>query len=135
MSENKNSVRRRKAFADFKENQYDASFSLSKEQKRKKRATKIFKWIFTIIIIALFVAAGFILTDALLDISEQPYEDGKTYTASFTTTAAQAQTTASQADSSNDEKEESTDASQESTDVTQENGENTAQQSNGAEQQ
>ena len=51
MSENKNSARRRKAFADFKENQYDASFSLSKEQKRKRRAAKIFRWIFIIIII------------------------------------------------------------------------------------
>lgn len=115
MSENKNSARRRKAFADFKENQYDASFSLSKEQKRKRRASKIFRWIFIIIIIVLFAAAGFVLTDALLDISDQPYIDPNNYTASFTTTApSEAQTENTTEENTTGESEENTELSQES---------------------
>lgn len=120
MSENKNSARRRKAFADFKENQYDASFSLSKEQKRKKRAAKIFRWIFIIIIIAVFISAGFVLTDALLNISQQPYEDTNTYTASFTTTTTTtvAETTQQSANgqAQDDGDEQQTNDSQESSD-------------------
>ncbi len=129
MSENKNSARRRKAFADFKENQYDASFSLSKEQKRKRRTAKIFRWIFIIIIIVLFAAASFVLTDALLDISDRPYEDPNNYTASFTTTApSEAQTESTAEENTTDESEENTEVSQESTSENSEQSSTTERQ-------
>ena len=86
-----NTPRRRRAFADFKENQYDDSFSLSPKQKRKITVLESLKWAAIIIIAAVFIALGFILTDSLMDISEQPYEDSNTSTASFSKTS---QTTA-----------------------------------------
>ena len=97
-----NTPRRRRAFADFKENQYDDSFSLSPKQKRKIAVLESLKWAAIIIIAAVFIALGFILTDSLMDISEQPYEDNNTYTASFSKTSqttAESETSAdSQAD-------------------------------------
>ena len=88
---------------------------MSKEQKRKRRASKIFRWIFIIIIIVLFAAAGFVLTDALLDISDQPYIDPNNYTASFTTTApSEAQTENTTEENTTGESEENTEISQES---------------------
>lgn len=97
-----NTPRRRRAFADFKENQYDDSFSLSPKQKRKIAVLESLKWAAIIIIAAVFIALGFILTDSLMDISEQPYEDSNTYTASFSKTSqttAESETSAdSQAD-------------------------------------
>ena len=93
-----NTPRRRRAFSDFKENQYDDSFSLSPKQKRKIAALEAIKWAAIIITAAIFIALGFILTDSLMDISEQPYEDNNTYTASFSKTSQTSEST-SQADS------------------------------------
>ena len=93
-----NTPRRRRAFADFKENQYDDSFSLSPKQKRKIAALEAIKWAAIIITAAIFIALGFILTDSLMDISEQPYEDNNTYTASLSKTSQTSEST-SQADS------------------------------------
>ncbi|MGN1480008.1 MAG: hypothetical protein ACI4XH_09585 [Acutalibacteraceae bacterium] len=97
-----NTPRRRRAFADFKENQYDDSFSLSPKQKRKIAVLESLKWAAIIIIAAVFIALGFIITDSLMDISEQPYQDNNTYSASFsktTQTTAESETSAdSQAD-------------------------------------
>ena len=105
-----NTPRRRRAFADFKENQYDDSFSLSPKQKRKIAVLESLKWAAIIIIAAVFIALGFILTDSLMDISEQPYEDSNTYTASFSKTS---QTTA--------ESETSADSQADGGDTTDEN--------------
>lgn len=93
-----NTPRRRRAFADFKENQYDDSFSLSPKQKRKIAALEAIKWAAIIITAAVFIALGFIITDSLMDISQQPYEDNNTYTASFSKTSQTSEST-SQADS------------------------------------
>lgn len=93
-----NTPRRRRAFSDFKENQYDDSFSLSPKQKRKIAALEAIKWAAIIITAAVFIALGFIITDSLMDISQQPYEDNNTYTASFSKTSQTSEST-SQADS------------------------------------
>lgn len=121
-----NTPRRRRAFSDFKENQYDDSFSLSPKQKRKIAALEAIKWAAIIITAAIFIALGFILTDSLMDISEQPYEDNNTYTASFSKTSQTSEST-SQADSGetnensqsdNSEPEEGTDEQTETLDNT-----------------
>ena len=121
-----NTPRRRRAFSDFKENQYDDSFSLSPKQKRKIAALEAIKWAAIIITAAIFIALGFILTDSLMDISEQPYEDNNTYTASFSKTSQTSEST-SQADSDttneisqsdNSEPEEGTDEQTETLDNT-----------------
>lgn len=121
-----NTPRRRRAFSDFKENQYDDSFSLSPKQKRKIAALEAIKWAAIIITAAIFIALGFILTDSLMDISEQPYEDNNTYTASFSKTSQTSEST-SQADSDttdessqsdNSEPEEGTDEQTETLDDT-----------------
>ena len=121
-----NTPRRRRAFSDFKENQYDDSFSLSPKQKRKIAALEAIKWAAIIITAAIFIALGFILTDSLMDISEQPYEDNNTYTASFSKTSQTSEST-SQADSDttdessqsdNSEPEEGTDEQTETLDGT-----------------
>ena len=121
-----NTPRRRRAFSDFKENQYDDSFSLSPKQKRKIAALEAIKWAAIIITAAIFIALGFILTDSLMDISEQPYEDNNTYTASFSKTSQTSEST-SQADSDttdessqsdNSEPEEDTDEQTETLDNT-----------------
>ena len=117
-----NTPRRRRAFSDFKENQYDDSFSLSPKQKRKIAALEAIKWAAIIITAAIFIALGFILTDSLMDISEQPYEDNNTYTASFSKTSqtsavsesestsqADSDTTDESSQSDNSEPEEGTD--------------------------
>ena len=121
-----NTPRRRRAFSDFKENQYDDSFSLSPKQKRKIAVLEAIKWAAIIITAAIFIALGFILTDSLMDISEQPYEDNNTYTASFSKTSQTSEST-SQADSDttdessqsdNSEPEEGTDEQTETLDNT-----------------
>ena len=121
-----NTPRRRRAFSDFKDNQYDDSFSLSPKQKRKIAALEAIKWAAIIITAAIFIALGFILTDSLMDISEQPYEDNNTYTASFSKTSQTSEST-SQADSDttdessqsdNSEPEEGTDEQTETLDNT-----------------
>lgn len=85
MAERNTGTRRRKAFADFKENQYDDSFSLSRSQKRKIFLKNVFKYIFIILATIVFIAVGFVVTDALLDISETEYHDTKTYVPTNTT--------------------------------------------------
>lgn len=87
MAQRNNGARRRKAFADFKENQYNDSFSISESQKRKIFFKNIFKYVFIILITLVFIAVGFIISDALLDISETEYHDSKTYLPQNTTTA------------------------------------------------
>ncbi len=84
MADRTKGARRRKAFADFKENQYNDSFSISESQKRKILLKNIFKYVFIIFITFTFIAVGFVLSDALLDISEQDYHDPNTYTARTT---------------------------------------------------
>ncbi len=107
MAEKNKGARRRRAFADFKETQYNDSFSLSAAQKRKKTASVIFKWAAIIIVTAVFIVIGFIFTDALMKISEKKYDDPNTYTPSYinTTTAA------------SDETSESSDVSQSEADL------------------
>lgn len=121
-----NTPRRRRAFSDFKENQYDDSFSLSPKQKRKIAALEAIKWAAIIITAAVFIALGFIITDSLMDISQQPYEDNNTYTASFSKTSqtsestsqADSDTTDESAQSDNSEPEEGTDEQPETPDDT-----------------
>ncbi len=86
MAQRNNGSRRRKAFADFKENQYNDSFSISKSQKRKIFFKNTFRYVFIILLTLVFIAAGFVISDALLDISEEEYHDTKTYLPSNTTT-------------------------------------------------
>ena len=86
MAEKNKGARRRRAFADFKETQYNDSFSISAAQKRKKAASKVFKWAAIIIVTAVFIIVGFIFTDALMKISEKKYDDPNTYTPSYVNT-------------------------------------------------
>ena len=60
------------------------------------------KWAAIIIIAAVFIALGFVLTDSLMDISEQPYEDSNTYTASFSKTSQTTAESETSADSQSD---------------------------------
>lgn len=85
MSQRNNGARRRKAFADFKENQYNDSFSISDSQKRKTAVKNIFKYIFIVLITLFFICVGFVISDALLDISSEEYNDTNVYTPSATT--------------------------------------------------
>ena len=126
-----NTPRRRRAFADFKENQYDDSFSLSPKQKRKIAVLESLKWAAIIIIAAVFIALGFILTDSLMDISEQPYEDSNTYTASFSKTSQTTAESETSADSQADGGDTTDENSQ--TDIG-DNGEDTADD-NGTDEQ
>ena len=87
MAQRNKGARRRKAFADFKENQYNDSFSISESQKRKVFLKNIFKYVFIIAVTLIFIAVGFVISDALLDISEAEYHDTKTYLPQNTTTA------------------------------------------------
>ena len=95
MAENNKGLRRRRAFADFKETQYNDLFSLSAEQKKKKTAARIFKWAAIIIVTVIFIIIGFVFTDALMSISEKEYADPNTYTPAYvnTTSAASEDTT------------------------------------------
>lgn len=85
MADRNNGARRRKAFADFKENQYNDSFSISDSQKRKIAVKNILKYVLIILITVVFICIGFIFSDALLDISSEKYNDTKVYTPSATT--------------------------------------------------
>lgn len=87
MAERNKGTRRRKAFADFKENQYNDSFSISESQKRKIFFKNVFKYVFIVTVTLIFIAVGFVISDALLDISETEYHDTKTYLPQNTTTA------------------------------------------------
>ena len=87
MAERNKGARRRKAFADFKENQYNDSFSISESQKRKIFFKNVFKYVFIVAVTLIFIAVGFVISDALLDISETEYHDTKTYLPQNTTTA------------------------------------------------
>ena len=108
MAEKNKGARRRRAFADFKETQYNDSFSLSAEQKKKKTASKFFKWIAIVLATAVFIIIGFLFTDALMNISEKEYNDPNTYTPSYvnTTTAVTEETE----DSSESETQEQAEA-------------------------
>ena len=116
MAEQNHGARRRKAFAEFKENQYDDAFSLSASQKKKKTAGRIVRWILIVVLTIAFILIGFVVTDALLDISQQPYHDPNTYTPKFvnttttvtttTTTSATQETDEDEANASYDEDEE-----------------------------
>ncbi len=84
MAQRNNGERRRKAFADFKENQYNDSFSISDSQKRKNSIHSVLKYVIIILVTILFICVGFVLTDALLGISNEEYNDTKTYTPNIT---------------------------------------------------
>ena len=103
MDEKNKGARRRRAFADFKENQYDDSFSLSSSKKRNKTAKKVFKIILIIILTAAFIILGFCFTDSLMNISEEPYEDSSTYTPVFINTTTKKTTTTTSEESSTTE--------------------------------
>lgn len=103
MDEKNNGARRRKAFADFKENQYDNSFALNPTQKRNKTIKKVLTVSFIIIITVLFIIIGFCFTDSLLNISEEPYKDTNTYTAKYVNTS----TTTTQSTEASTEEEQS----------------------------
>ena len=100
MDEKNNGARRRKAFADFKENQYDDSFSLNPVQKRNITIKKIAKIALIVILTAAFIILGFCFTDSFMTASEQPYNDPNTYTPAFVNTTTTTTTTASGEDSS-----------------------------------
>ncbi len=108
MAEQNHGARRRKAFAEFKENQYDDAFSLSASQKKKKTAGRIVRWVLIVVLTIAFILIGFVVTDALLDISQQPYHDPNTYTPKFvnTTTTVTTTTTTTSATQETDEDEE-----------------------------
>ncbi len=92
MDEKNSGAKRRRAFADFKENQYDDSFSLNQNEKISSSAKRIIKIVLIVIMTAAFIILGFCITDSLIKISKQPYNDKNTYTAAFvntTTTTAQ----------------------------------------------
>lgn len=101
MAEKNNGARRRRAFADFKENQYNETLYLNAEQKKKKTVSTVIKWAVIILVTALFIAIGFVITDALMDISEKKYEDPKQYTPAYvnTTTTTAPQTTTEESSS------------------------------------
>ncbi len=86
MSQRPDGARRRKAFADFKENQYNDSFSISSKEKTKIMIKELFKYVIIVIVTLFFIGVGFIISDALINISSEAYNDPNTYTASTTTT-------------------------------------------------
>ena len=132
MNDNK-TPRRRRAFADFKENQYDDSFSLSKKESAKKNTAFILKRVAMVVLTIVFIFAGFLLTDALMDISEEPYEDGRTYTAQNTTTSTSAQTVSQKLEEGTSEGEDVTNEDGENSDG--EEGEDRTQQENTSEEE
>ena len=103
MDEKNNGARRRRAFADFKENQYSDSLSLSPVQKKNRTVKKVFTIAFIVILTVAFIVLGFCFTDSLLTISEKPYKDRNTYTAAYVNTT----TTVASADEENSSEQES----------------------------
>lgn len=89
MDEKNNGARRRKAFADFKENQYDDSFSLNPAQQRYKTAKRVLKIVLIVVLTAAFIILGFCFTDSLMTISQKPYKDRHTYTAAYVNTTSE----------------------------------------------
>lgn len=81
MDEKNNGARRRRAFADFKENQYDDSFSLNPSQNNNKTFKRVAKIVLIVLLTAVFIVLGYCFTDSLISVSKQPYNDNKTYTA------------------------------------------------------
>lgn len=98
MDEKNNGARRRRAFADFRENQYDDSFSLNPAQQKYKSLKKWLKIAAIVILTAVFIIVGFCFTDSLMTISEKPYKDRNTYTAAHvnTTSANESQSSVSE---------------------------------------
>ena len=94
MNERNNGAKRRRAFSDFKESQYDESFSLNPLQKKKENAKKYAEMALIIVLTAVFIIIGFGVTDALLNASEEPYEDENTYTAAYVESTASSTTSA-----------------------------------------
>ncbi|MBQ8228737.1 MAG: hypothetical protein IJZ88_06970 [Clostridia bacterium] len=134
MAERNNGSRRRKAFADFKENQYNDSFSISESQKRKIFFKTVFRYVFIILITLVFIAVGFVISDALLDISEAEYHDTKVYTPTNTTaesTTLLPTNPSSEADESNSDPsntDNSSEASSQANDETQPDYQNNPEQ-------
>lgn len=116
MDEKNNGARRRKAFADFKENQYDSTHTLNATQIRNKTAKKVITVALIIIFTIIFIILGFCFTDSLLTISEKPYVDKNTYTAKYvnTSTTTTESTEGSSADESQSSVYQQSDASQQS---------------------
>ena len=100
MDEKNNGARRRRAFADFKENQYDDSFSISSVKQRKRSVKRVIMIILMVLITVAFIGLGFAVTDSLINISQQPYNDKNTYTAAFVNTTTTTTTTAKSEESS-----------------------------------
>lgn len=86
MDEKTGGAKRRRAFADFKENQYDDSFSLNQNEKISASTKRVIKIILLVIMTVVFIILGFCITDSLIKISEQPYHDKNTYTAAYVNT-------------------------------------------------
>ncbi len=101
MDEKYNGARRRRAFADFKENQYDDTVSLSPADKNKKTAKKIVTIVLMVIMTIFFIILGFSFTDSLMSISQEPYNDKNTYTAAFINTTTTTTTTATSSEDDN----------------------------------
>ncbi len=91
MVQRNNGARRRKAFADFRENQYNDSFSVSNRQKRKNTINGILKYVIIILVTVFFICVGFVLSDALIDISNSEYKDTKTYLPNTTISSSEPQ--------------------------------------------
>ena len=102
MDEKNNGARRRRAFADFKENQYDDSFSISSVKQKKRNTRRVIAIILMVLVTIIFIGLGFAVTDSLIDISQQPYNDKNTYTAAFVNTTTATTTTAASEESSAD---------------------------------
>ena len=100
MDEKNNGARRRRAFADFKENQYDDSFSISSVKQRKRSIQRVIMIIIMVLVTVAFIVLGFAVTDSLINISQQPYNDRNTYTAAFVNTTTTTTTTAASEQSS-----------------------------------
>ncbi|MCQ2479535.1 MAG: hypothetical protein MJ120_02755 [Clostridia bacterium] len=94
MDEKYNGARRRRAFADFKENQYDDTISLSPAEKNKKAFKKGLQIALMVLLTIFFIILGFSITDSLMSISQEPYNDKNTYTAAFINTTTTTTTTA-----------------------------------------
>ena len=86
MDEKTGGAKRRRAFADFKENQYDDSFSLNQNEKISASTKRVIKIILLVIMTVVFIILGFCITDSLIKVSEQPYHDKNTYTAAYVNT-------------------------------------------------
>lgn len=101
MDEKYNGAKRRRAFADFKENQYDDTISLSPAERNKRNFKKTVKIALMVLLTIAFIILGFSITDSLMSISQEPYNDKNTYTAAFINTTTTTTTTAETSESDN----------------------------------